>query len=746
MLQKPEELKTPFELALAGVGWKQYESSGKPYFVSSDNVTVWELPADIKAKVDQAAEKTTASRPAPSASSAVPNGHHDGSSAEAMDPANMQLAAPGQFAPGLAGSALHLGGQSAAAPSALVDIDFDSKEEAERAFMGMLRSQGVTPSWTWEQVLRTTVTQPLFKALRSLSERKAAFEKYCQDITRKEKEAKERSLERNRPSWRTALGRMSEGDYGMKAWWSWEHAAAEIKDRMPDVWRMSRDDAERELLWREYMGELKNKEAARMKQLRDANVEKLRNILKGLEVGLGTRFVDIAHAVRQLKEWREDSELQAIDPVDFLGVYEDIATRAEQQQETQRLKVKAERQRVFRRHREAYVGMLSEMRANKLIQAGTKWKDIFELIKDKQQFLDMLGNPGSSPLELFWDVVDELDEQLDDDKRIVETAMADMGVPYNAEMPFDEWDNQISKHDRVKIMPIEARKAVYKALSEAHIKQHKAEQRRRDRKVRHLTDDLRYALRKLDPPISASDSFETSLPRMEPLKEFVALDGLDDARRAAYDKHIIRLLEHKASRDRDRDAKDSRNGYGSDVASDSSRVRSSKRHDETNNDHRSSRKSRSSLRDERSPRREDATRAEDRRQRHLSREQEGRSDSDRNRDDSHRKSDRRYSPFAAAENKPSSTSRYREDSERASRSRPNDRRRSRDRSNSRERYVDGGHREIRSKQSEVPDGHVDSSRLRETASSSAKRRDPDSKRSGDAKRQRLDDDKEEGEI
>jgi pre-mRNA-processing factor 40 len=36
----------------------------------------------------------------------------------------------------------------------------------------------------------------------------------------------------------------------------------------------------------------------------------------------------------------------------------------------------------------------------------------------------MLGNPGSNPLELFWDTVDALDQQLDEKVAIIEGAIA----------------------------------------------------------------------------------------------------------------------------------------------------------------------------------------------------------------------------------------------------------------------------------------------------------------------------------
>lgn len=51
------------------------------------------------------------------------------------------------------------------------------------------------------------------------------------------------------------------------------------------------------------------------------------------------------------------------------------------------------------------------------IKARTKWKEIYPLIENDERYKDMLGNPGSNPLELFWDLVDKFDQQLE--KKIV---------------------------------------------------------------------------------------------------------------------------------------------------------------------------------------------------------------------------------------------------------------------------------------------------------------------------------------
>ena len=57
------------------------------------------------------------------------------------------------------------------------------------------------------------------------------------------------------------------------------------------------------------------------------------------------------------------------------------------------------------------------------IKAGTKWKTVYPLFKDDERYTNILGNPGSGPLELFWDVVDAMDQKLESKIEVVEGAI-----------------------------------------------------------------------------------------------------------------------------------------------------------------------------------------------------------------------------------------------------------------------------------------------------------------------------------
>lgn len=54
---------------------------------------------------------------------------------------------------------------------------FATIEEGEKAFAHLLRKAGVDATWTWDQTMRAIITDPLYKALNTLAEKKNAWQK-----------------------------------------------------------------------------------------------------------------------------------------------------------------------------------------------------------------------------------------------------------------------------------------------------------------------------------------------------------------------------------------------------------------------------------------------------------------------------------------------------------------------------------------------------------------------------------------
>ena len=158
---------------------------------------------------------------------------------------------------------------------AIILPDYQTHNDAEQAFMGMLKTIEVDKTWTWEQTMRETITEPLYKALKTLAERKAAFEKYVAELIATEKADTEHSIQRGRKNFHAELGKLHGGlksSEGVKVWWNWEQRKDELKSKMKDAWEALRNDGERKILFDEYIANLKTKEAVRFRLLFNESV------------------------------------------------------------------------------------------------------------------------------------------------------------------------------------------------------------------------------------------------------------------------------------------------------------------------------------------------------------------------------------------------------------------------------------------------------------------------------------------
>jgi pre-mRNA-processing factor 40 len=143
--------------------------------------------------------------------------------------------------------------------------DYTSHDNAEKAFINMLHEIGVTPEWTWERTMRESITSPYYKVLKTLSERKTAFEKCVKAMIEEEKSLTEASLARSRKDWNKALEKLGGGperEEGVKSWWKWESSGKrELEKRLPeDLWEGLRNDGERKTLFEDFVTNLKTKE------------------------------------------------------------------------------------------------------------------------------------------------------------------------------------------------------------------------------------------------------------------------------------------------------------------------------------------------------------------------------------------------------------------------------------------------------------------------------------------------------
>jgi hypothetical protein len=68
------------------------------------------------------------------------------------------------------------------------------------------------------------------------------------------------------------------------------------------------------------------------------------------------------------------------------------------------------------------------------IRAKVRWKNIYKLLAEDERYLNLLGTPGSNPIELFWDVVDQFDQALEEKVAKINRALESKGAKFSVTM------------------------------------------------------------------------------------------------------------------------------------------------------------------------------------------------------------------------------------------------------------------------------------------------------------------------
>ncbi|BGP55203.1 U1 snRNP protein [Rhodotorula sphaerocarpa] len=588
--EKPSELKSAAELEVEKTPWKEYETGGRKYWVHAQTKeTTWAMPkeiSDIVARFSASPAAPTPPRPGmpPSGprfgSAQSPPGPGlgpgpAGSPSSALTPQSGALVAPGGAgSPGPGGGgASYLpprpaSGMAPGAPMAMSMAGgpapvFVTHAEAEAAFKSMLARVGVDASWTWEMVMKECITEPYYKALKTLAERKAAFEHFLVEQRAREREEMEKSLAKCRDKWNRAMDRIGGGtlmEDGVKSWWSWERGKRVMQAKCIDVWKLPRNDEERRILFTDFVNKLRTDEETRKREMRGRNMDKLTAIFQSLQLDLAgpVRWQDARGLIMRTPEWHRDPELQQIEPIDMITVFEDEVQRAEKEQAEVRSKRNEEKRRKGRRAREGFRALLEELVQADQIAPGTTWKSVYPLVAHDERYLQLLGLPGSTPLDLFWDRVDDLDVRAEENQLVIEAVAKELGVEVQDE-DADEEDffNRVKDDRRLEAMDYTAIRATFQKLKSRAVRAKRDERRRAEKRIRLLVDDLRYALKKVDPPIDVEVvTYEHAVPLVSETEEWKALEGNDEARVQAWDKFVRRQREKRAAEmdrvDRDR--------------------------------------------------------------------------------------------------------------------------------------------------------------------------------------------------
>ncbi|KAI4978761.1 hypothetical protein ZWY2020_015514 [Hordeum vulgare] len=389
-------------------------------------------------------------------------------------------------------------------------VVYATKLEAKNAFKSLLESANVQSDWSWDQAMRVIISDKRYGALKTLGERKQAFNEYLNQ--RKKIEVEERRVKQRkaRDDFLTMLEECKDLTSSMR--WSKAITMFGHDERFNAVERPK----EREDLFENYLVELQKKANTQWRKVQD--------------------------------RLEDDERYTRLEKIDRLDVFQDYIRHLEKEEEEQKRIQKEQLRRQERKNRDDFRKMMEEHVADCTLNAKTYWRDYCSQVKDSRAYLAVASNlSGSMPKELFDDVMEELDKQYQDDRALIKDEVKSGKVPMMSSWTLEDFQAAVTEHEKCKGVSKINIKLIYEdlieRLKEKDLKEAKKRQRLGDNFL-----DLLYSIKE----ITAASTWDDSKSLFDDTQEYRDLGGETYAKEL-FEEYIVRLKERLKEKERMRE-------------------------------------------------------------------------------------------------------------------------------------------------------------------------------------------------
>ncbi|XP_049995954.1 pre-mRNA-processing factor 40 homolog A isoform X8 [Alexandromys fortis] len=427
---------------------------------------------------------------------------------------------------------------------------WNTKEEAKQAFKELLKEKRVPSNASWEQAMKMIINDPRYSALAKLSEKKQAFNAYKVQTEKEEKEearskykeAKEsfqRFLETHEKMTSTTRYKKAEQMFGEMEVWN----AISERDRLE--------------IYEDVLFFLSKKEKEQAKQLRKRNWEALKNILDNMaNVTYSTTWSEAQQYLMDNPTFAEDEELQNMDKEDALICFEEHIRALEKEEEEEKQKTLLRERRRQRKNRESFQIFLDELHEHGQLHSMSSWMELYPTISSDIRFTNMLGQPGSTALDLFKFYVEDLKARYHDEKKIIKDILKDKGFVVEVNTTFEDFVAIISSTKRSTTLDAGNIKLAFNSLLEKAEAREREREKEEARKMKRKESAFKSMLKQAAPPIELDAVWEDIRERFvkEPAFEDITLES----ERKRIFKDFMHVLEHECQHHHSKNKKHSK--------------------------------------------------------------------------------------------------------------------------------------------------------------------------------------------
>uniref|UniRef100_A0A0L0P389 Uncharacterized protein n=1 Tax=Candidozyma auris TaxID=498019 RepID=A0A0L0P389_CANAR len=301
-----------------------------------------------------------------------------------------------------------------------------SEEEAHKLFNDMLELAKVDSTWSFEKVIQTFVRNPAYWAVSDPLKRKQLYDEYLVNKLKLESLNKTQAIERARSNFILVLDSYKK-DGKLHRYTRWKSLKNTLIEEDNPIFKLSvLKDSQLKKIFTEYVDNLVKDKELKLQQKKNEALTELETYLKQVILNQDIKTLTWEKLYDQLlndSRFKANKHFAILKKHDILELYmSEVYPKVKESIKEQLVKAQKVNYRADRKAREAFKQLL----ITKLkINAGSLFEDLLPQFEDEDAFIEICGRNGSTPLELFWDIVDEKSQVLKVKKDLIEAALHD---------------------------------------------------------------------------------------------------------------------------------------------------------------------------------------------------------------------------------------------------------------------------------------------------------------------------------
>ncbi|ODV75892.1 snoRNA-splicing protein PRP40 CYBJADRAFT_121285, partial [Cyberlindnera jadinii NRRL Y-1542] len=505
--EKPVELQTPLERALAESDWREYKAeNGREYYYNvKSQESVWEIPEEIQRVLDEQQDGA--------------EGAGDKQGEEASD-----------------GKASEKEEKYHNDSTLLKEtVKPSTQEEADKMFVELLRENAVDATWSFSKIVDELILDPRYWAVDDSLHKKQVFENYLANRTKEELMKENNSVEK----FKDAFVKLLESKKEIKYYTRWSTTRKLLQDE-PIYAHSVISERVKKQTFQDYVESLRKQRLDERTKLKGQALGELNDYFKSLRLNASSTWESTLDTIKQDPRFEQNTHFEVLTQLDLITLFESNLVEIEQQQ-MKLVQVEARKNyRADRKARDGFKELLGELKESELFNANSKWDEIYELIKEDDRFLDMLGRNGSTPFELFQDAIDEEELLIKAKQGVAEQILFHNGFKVQTEGDLDQQLKEmvtiLQKDELTKDYDNDTIELIHSRLVADAKEQAERDKFAKERQIRRGQEDFKKLLRIFaNPVITVDTKWEFIQPRLEKEPEYEALPD-EESRRSTFDK------------------------------------------------------------------------------------------------------------------------------------------------------------------------------------------------------------------